>query len=161
MPARAGSAFFCRGIRKARRPVVEHGLQVSSDFLGIQVERALDLVHLTLHFHGYVQGIHEAVEHVEETANQRQLDDFGLVEVPAKLLINVIPVSRCIAGHVLGPQYRGFLACVKVRRFKVVVAPDGEDLLLGDSSRLTKRRVMGNSVSTAIDVAGLDNHHFL
>jgi hypothetical protein len=97
----------------------------------------------------------------EQTANRGQLDQLRGAELFGNLGEYVIAASRSVARNVLGPKHRGTFPRGKLRRGQIIAQADRSDLLIRDTGRLTKRRVVRNSIRAAVDVTGLENRHFL
>ena len=60
-----------------------------------------------------------------------------------------------------GPKNGRFFPRRQQVRCHEIIGADGYDLIVGNACRLTKRRVVGESISAAVDVAGLDDRHLL
>ena len=77
------------------------------------------------------------------------------------MLEDIIPGACRVLGDVFRPQDGRFLPVIQEVRVHIVVGTDDLDLFFRDACRLTKRRVVGQSVFAPVGVAGLDDDHFL
>ena len=97
----------------------------------------------------------------EESAHAGELDEFRLREMASDFGEYVVAFLRGVLGDMLGPEHGRAFALAEVAGAQISAGADFEHLLFGNAGRLTKRRVVRDSIRAAIHVAGLEDRHLL
>ena len=135
-------------------------LQITFELVRIQATGLFDLVHFLDRLKGDLQRVHEAVAEIEQAGDHRKFNNFLFVEDTAYMFKNIISRPRGVLRHVLRPHHGCFFPIIQKRGVHVRIAADDFDLFVGNACRLTKRRVMSQSITAPIGLAGLDDRHF-
>jgi len=120
----------------------------------------LDLVDFLHGLNRNFKCIDKAVIHIEITNCHCQLDDLCIIVAFMNNAENIISLPCCIKGDVFRPQEGCFFSRAEEGRAHIIIGADNPDLIFCNACRLTKRRVMRQSIRAAIQMTGFDDGHF-
>jgi len=106
-----------------------------------------------------MERVSQAVEHIEEAGDQGEIDHFLFIELFAHLFPDTVVLFGGVSGYVFGPQNDCLLTRIKQAGVEIIIRAYFNNLFVCNTCRLTKRRVMGKSITALINMAGLDHHH--
>ena len=153
--------FVRIGFRECLWPIFEHELKVGLEVVRVKASRGFYFVDLFHRLEGDMKGIHVAVSKIKKAANHGKFDDLLLIKYGTDTFKNIISRPSSVFGYMLCPEDSCFLPLAEKVTVHVVVRSNNLDLLFRDACRLTKRRIVSQSIIAPIGMARFDNYHFL
>ena len=135
-------------------------LQIAFQLICIQAACLFNLVDFFNGLKRNLDSVHIPVPKIEQSRDHLQLNDFLFVKYTADMFNDIIARSCGIFGHVFSPKDGRLFPVIWKRRVHVIVRANDVDLFVRNARRLTKRRVMSQSIIAPIGMTGLDDRHF-
>ena len=125
------------------------------------MDGAFDLIDLLFILHRNMKRVCQSIEKIEKTTHQCEFNNFFFGEFFPHPLEDAVVFLGGVQGDVFSPENGHFFTVGEQARLEVFAGADLDGLFFRNACRLTKRRIMRESITARVDVAGFNDHHFL